>query len=355
MSATLPSPVDNITKENLMIGMPFIQFTPEGGTPRWLGIVDSNALQKVLETITLPNRQSGFEVTEREDVSKLELSLAIGIFNFEPENLRMFLGSATLDAQAVNPAVVVADEAFTVPTDITEFGALKKTHVAEPLTAITPQEVTAEAVGTGDGTSGDTSGDFSLTTPVKAVADVTSVTVAGVAYTAIAVGAAAAGNEVAVVITVGATNGDLQFFEGGIAANVTGAIVATYTPSFAIGDFTLNTDYTMDLLNGNVRFLDTDLVVGGQLLALSYTYAQAASHTMSPFTQNSFVGSAIIRQATKLGINFEWEVPSVSIIITDDDFEWAADQFAVGMLKMNILSDGSAAPFGTWETYPDAS
>lgn len=83
-----------------------------------------------------------------------------------------------------------------------------------------------EAVGTGDGSTGSTLGDFSLANaPIDLIEDVLSVTVAATPYTPRPLGGnTGSGNEVEVDLL----NGDLQFFQSGVASNVTGDIVARY-------------------------------------------------------------------------------------------------------------------------------
>lgn len=359
-------PVDTITKDNLFIGLPIILFErllSDGSydVPRNLGIVDSAELQKVVNVAQLRNVSSGVSVLEREVVRQLEPSLVLGIFNFEPANMRLFMSSSILDTVA-SSVVVVTDDEFTVPDDFDKFGNLANRDLTtEPLTALTYKEIEDEAVGTGDGTSGDTSGDFWLDFSVAAVGDVTSLTVAGVPYTPIAVGAAASGNEVEVVVGASATSGDLRFAVGGGYVNVTGAIVATYQPSHTLTNLT---HYILDPYEGRVRILGgvgdggeflTNNRGTGQILLADYSFSQPDETQMTPFDQSTFEGRATIQQLTDVGINFIWDVPSVSIRVNDDAFAWNAEDFAVGSMTMNLLADPAApsVPFGTLRQFPE--
>lgn len=347
-------PTDTITKNNLFVGMPFILFERKLAsgafdTPRNLGIIDSAELQKTIEVLQLTNKQSGITVLEKEAIGRIEPRLQIGIFNFEPANMRYFLASKSL-TEVSSSTVVVTDDEVTVPSLFpNEYAPLSNALITtEPLTDLDPKTVTSEAVGTGDGSSNA----FALDFPVLVVGDLTTITVGGVTYTPIAVSAAATGNEVEVVVGAVATSGNLEFFVGGSTTPPPNgdAIVATYTSTMT---FTSGTDYTLDPTDGRIRFLDTDKVRIGQILEADYSYTQLDETTFVPFTQGSFEGRVTIKQLTGLGVNFIWDIPSASIRLNDDPFAWNADDFATGTITMNILSVGGCAPFGTWRHFPE--
>jgi hypothetical protein len=362
--SVIARPIDTITKENLFIGYPIVLFerllsSGSYDVPRNLGIVDAAELQTIVGISQLRNQSSGVSVIEREVVRQLEPSLVFGIFNFEPENMRLFLASSELTSLSPS-TVVVTDNEYVVPNDTNKFGVLSNRNLTTPaLTDLTFKTITAEDVGTGDGTLGAVSGEYALDHSVAAVGDVTGLTVAGVAFTPIAVGAAAAGNEVEVVVGASGTSGNLQFFVGGAPSDVTGAIAATYTPSHALVN---GTDYLVDPYEGRVRMLFGSgegaefKVDPDQILLADYSYARFASTQMRPFTQSTFEGRATIQQLTEgLGVNYIWTVPVVSIRVNDEAFSWSAEDFAVGSLTMNILSDPSSvtAPYGTFIQYPE--
>jgi len=132
-----------------------------------------------------------------------------------------------------------------------------------------------------EGTSGDTSGDFTLTFPITATTDIDSIVVDGVSYAVAAVGSADTTNgglSVEVVVTAGATNGDLQFFEGNGATadaiNVEGVIRATYTP--VPTPLTEGTDYNVDPSNGGIIPLDTENYSTDTAYYVNYTYETVA-------------------------------------------------------------------------------
>ena len=95
----------------------------------------------------------------------------------------------------------------------------------------TRDQVVDELVGIGDGTKGAVAGDYSLGYgSLDDIADVSSLTVGGVAFTVRGVGQrTGSGSEVEVDIATGA----LQFFSDGVAVHVADGqeIRATYTPS----------------------------------------------------------------------------------------------------------------------------
>ena len=92
-----------------------------------------------------------------------------------------------------------------------------------------------------------------------------------------------------------------------------------------------------------------------QLLDIDYTYNDFSRNDLTPFTQNVTLGRARISHLTNIGVNFIWDVPSASVRIDDNDFEWNPEDFAVGTLTLNILNDPSStsAPFGTWQHFPE--
>lgn len=352
-----PRPVDNVSVDNLFVGMPFFEFEPllSGGgfgAGRNLGIVDSAELQKALETIQLITAQSGTTVVEREEVSRLELTLQLGIYNHEPANLQLLLGSESLTVQA-QQTVAVTDELMTVLAS-DRFSNLAQRNITTALTQIEPQTNTDELVGTGQGgTFGETTGDFSLAFPIELLADITAFSVGGVdRLSDLVSGTSPMAGEIGVVIGASATSGQITFPSG--EAPASGAtIVATYTPSFNAADFTENADYVLDPLEGRVRFITSDKVKPGQRLEVGYSFTQLDQTRLVPFTQNSFRGRGTVRHLTDLGVNFIWAIPSIQIRITDDAFTWNRDGFAVTNVAVNILSDGSATPFGTWDSFPE--
>jgi hypothetical protein len=354
-------PTDTITPNHLLIGMPFVEFAPRSSgilqPYRNLGIVDSAELQKTLEMAQLSSAQSGVSVLVREIVKKIEARLQVGVFNFSPENMQLFLGSATLQSVA-GGSVNATDEPFTLTDDPLDFIDLANRSLTV-LTTVEAAPISNEAVGTGDGTKGAVSGDYALAYKVNAVGDVTSVTVGSTSYTPIAVGGATTGNQVEVAVGTGATSGNLQFFVGGVATNVTGAIVASYQPSFAS---VLGTNHFEDLKGGRVRVTHVATKGAGaapflakQPMQATYTYTEVDHHKLAPFTQTSFEGAARVRLLTDVGINLLWTIPRVSVRLTDDAFAFSRDEFGVGTLIVNILDNGGSEPFGSIKSYAEGA
>jgi len=358
-------PVDTISKDNLFIGLPIVLFErllPSGAydVPRNLGVLDSAELAKAVEVAQFRNKTSGLSVLEREVVRLIEPTLTLGMFNFEPENMRLLLASKSF-TEVTTSTVVVVDDEFTVPDDFTKFGALSNRAIStEPLTDLDPKTVTSEAVGTGDGVLGTTSGDFALDYPILVIGDITAFTVGVNNRLADLVAGAPGAGQIGVVVGAVATSGFIDF-EGtgnGVVPAAAEAVVATYTPSFTFANLT---DYTVDPFEGRLRILGGSGQGGefktraGQTLIADYSYVQPTETQLKPFTQSSFEGRATIKQLTDVGVNFIWDVPVVSIRVNDDALSWNADDFATGALTMNLLADPSApaTPFGVWRHFPE--
>ena len=351
-------PSDTFTRDNLLIGFSIVEFTPAGGSAVQLGILQGEELQKTIETIQLQRGDSGLLTVDREIVSSFEASLSLNLFNFRSDIAQYIFSSST--PVAVSPSTVaVSNEPFLAPSGTqasNTFTSLSKINILEsgPTPTLSAQPVVAEAVGTGTGTTGAVSGDFKLKYKINVLADLTSVTVNGVTFTPVA--AFTAGNQVIPTVGTGATSGNLQFGVGGVAANVTGPIVASYTPSFAP---VLNTNFFIDPIGGRIRVIGIDGNTGTgffkslQPLRTSYSYTAVASNTLQPFTQLQKDGSAVIRHLTDYGINFIWTIPSVTIRQTDDALTFGADDFATATLQMNINDAGSPNRFGTMTLYSE--
>jgi hypothetical protein len=238
-----PTAGDLVTKDNLLIGMPFVEFAPVVAGVQQpfinLGIVDSFELAKELETLALESSQSGLRVTVRELVTRIDPEATIGLFNFEATVLRFILGSTSLTPVSQNPAVVVTNEEVEATQDHLDYLDLANSPVNAGSVVVTPAPNVSELVGVGDGTGGDTFGDFELANKIRLLADITGTIDVDnngtiTAYTVIAEGAAASGNEVEVRVGTSSTSGQLRFNVGGSPANVIGSITATYTPSFTL-------------------------------------------------------------------------------------------------------------------------
>lgn len=359
-----PRAGDTFTRDNLLLGFSQIEFTPTGSaTPVPLGILSSQALQKVVETLQLPKGDSGTITIDREIVSRIEPSFVVETFNLRSDVARYIFGSDVVTAVTADAAAAQSDDVTIPGSDpFDRFVSLSRGDIDESTVEVTCQTITAEDVGTGDGVAND----FVLDYKVKAVADVTSVTVGGVAYTPVGVGAAAAGNEVEVVIGEvdgghPTTSGSLEFFVGGVSTPPPNgdAIVATYTPSFSTTgtDIVNLTDFVFDPVLGNIRFLDPAgadnspfRTTGDQQpLTVAYDYDRKSHVVFQPFRQNSFDGSAVIRHLPDIGVNFIWTVPSATIRVTDDELTFGVDDLATGTLQLNINDAGGTNRFGTIE------
>lgn len=355
-------PSDAFTRDNLLLGFSVVEFTPAGSsTAVPLGILSGQALQKEIETLALERGDAGTLTVDREIISRLAVSMALELFNFKANVAQYIFAGESLTVVTADAAAAANDDVSMPASDeFNTFLDLSKGDIDETSVEVTFQTVTNEAVGTGTGSLNA----FILDQKVKAVGDVTSVTVNGVAYSPVAVGAAASGNEVEVIVgetdgAAGTGSGSLEFFVGGVSTPPTSghAIVATYTPSFntTAGDIVNLTDFVFDPILGKIRFLDPAgasnspfRASGGEAgVNVAYTYNRRASTNMQPFTATSFEGSAVVRHLPDVGINFIWTIPSVTIRINADDLTFGAEDFATGSLQMNINDAGGTSRFGT--------
>lgn len=368
-------PVDTFTRDNLLLGLPIVEFTPlvNGvyGAPVPLGILSAASLQKVVEVLQLLRGDAGLLVVDRELVSRFEWSLQIETFNFKAALAQYIFASESLTAVTANAAQAVTDEQVVLPTTLpfNTFLNLTRADVSEASVAVEFATITSEAVGTGNAVLGGTQGDFALDQKIKAIGDVTSFLVNGVDETAnLVAGSTPAAGQIAIETgeqdSLVTGSGAITFGASKIPGNGH-AIVATYKPSFTTGagDIVNLTDFVFDPLLGRIRFrrnaadatpFRLDASAGNTRLLVDYTYNRKAHNLMAPGTQTQFEGKATIKQLTDVGVNFLWDVPRVGLRVTDDELEFNAEDFAVGTLILNLLSDGSATPYGTMQLSSEA-
>lgn len=360
MGSIEPRPNNNpSTSDNVQVGMPTVEFAASLGGGvfaafRDLGIINSAAIAKELNLITLENAQSGTAKVVREDVQRFESRLNIGVHDHGGENMKLIFASATRTPISAGVAAIVNEIVF-LQADTIEWSDLANALVLKTPAVVTdPAPLTDEAVGTGDGTTGDTAGDFSLDFKPFILGDVTSITVAGVAFTPVA--SFVSGNEVIVTVGTGAASGELQFGVGGVAANVTGAILATYEPTHTLVE---NTDYIIDYADGRIRV--EDLTAGSaplranQPVEVDYSHTTFTGDTISPYTQFVFAGRARVKLLTDIGINMRWTIPSVNLRLTDDEFTFNREEFQESQLSLTLVDDGTATPFGTMDIFPESA
>src|SRR3990172_4090620 len=111
-------PTDTITSNNLIIGVPYVEFAPSlssggYGPYRQLGIVNEARVTKTLELATLKSSHSGTSKLVRELVRDFEGRFVATIYNFVAENMQLFLASASLDTVNAGTTAVV-NEAVTL-------------------------------------------------------------------------------------------------------------------------------------------------------------------------------------------------------------------------------------------------
>lgn len=240
---TRPTDSDQLT--NTFFGMPVVEFAPAlsgggFGPFQLMGNIDSTELANELERITLSNSQAGTSATILEIVSQIDPQFNVDTFTLSADIMQKILGSQAVTPVSADPVAAITDEVVTLTQDTEDFIDLANADLNSGSAVVTPGLVSDEQVGIGDGTTGNTSGDFSLDYKAQAVGDVSELTSTSgstvTTYTVVAVGAASTGDEAELVVGTDSDSGDLQFFSGGGAVNVTGTIEATYTPTFSLGE-----------------------------------------------------------------------------------------------------------------------
>ena len=361
---------DTFTKDNLLLGFSQVEFRPllstgQLGTPVLLGILSGEELQKEVNVLELPDGAAGTITVAREVLSSLKPSFQFELFNFKAEIAQYVFGSGSITFQTANAAEAVTDEPITIPTGAdaaNTFLPLVNGDV-DPTPAnltLTCAEVTE--VISGDGT-GTTLGDYQLANKVLVFGDVTSATenvsaTGALVRTFTPVGIAPAGaTELHVDDGLAATSGQLETFQAVPAGN---EIRITYTPSFNLveDENAASPDMLLDPLLGRIRFPNLDTLAApdgtsalrqGQPVLLDYEYNRKSGAVLKPFTQGggTYLGAATIKHLPDIGINFIWDVPSVSIRIDDNALTFGADDFGVGTLVMNLNDAGGTDRFGS--------
>lgn len=356
-------PADSVTEDYLQLGMPFIEFAPlltsgAYGPFRSLGVIESEEIAKAMNIVALTSTQSGRMVKLRELVQSIDLTLNLTTKQHSPENLQLVLGSSSLTAVDAGTDTST-DEQFQLTDDEEDFLDLDHQLVDESTTVVSPAPIADEAVGTGDGSSGGTLGDFALDFKQKVYTDITAFTVGGVSRLAQLENGTTPSDADHIAIPAFATDpGDahkLIFGANEIPANGA-AIVASYEPTHA---FVRNTDYGVDPKHGRVRMFDvggaTDALGDFQWMEITYDYTVLAHSELVPFTQFVFEGKTRIRLLTDNGINIVWVIPATSVRMTDDAYSFDDTNPALANLAIALLDNGTSAPYGTCELYGEAS
>ena len=377
---------DTITRGNLLLGFPEVIVNAAGVflAPVSLGILRSAALTKEITRLALERGDSGPLVVDRQIISRLEAAFEIGTAKFTAELMQFILASSTLSAvtanassksqvrATANAAQAITDDRVTLLASQTFDTFLGLTYFAlnEASVAVEFAQIVSEAVGTGNGVLGGTQGDFALDQKIKAIGDVTSFLVGGVERVGVLVaGSTPAAGQIAIETgeqdSLVTGSGAITFGSSLIPANGA-AIVATYKPSFntGAGDIVAPTDFIVDPVQGRIRFLKAGAdaspfrlaaSAGGTALLVDYTYNRKAGNDIKPFTQTSgFEGKAQIRHLPDIGINFIWDIPSITVQLTDDDLTFGAEDFATGNMRLVVNDAGGTDRFGTLRVSSEA-
>lgn len=365
-----PLPSDQFTRGHLLFGLPVVEFTPAlaaggFGVPVLMGILGSASLEKTVETIKLNRGDSGPLTVDREVVSLFEPELAITTFNFKSDAARYVFGSDVVTAIIADAAAQITDEEIVIQTGADAarvFLDLDQADVDDTPAnlTLTCAPIAAETVTnvTGDGT---TAGDYKLAFKPLVLGDVTLLreldsSGALVRTFVPQAGAPAGATEAQLVVGLGATSGELTFFQAVQAGNT---IEATYTPSHDLEEDVdaASPDMILDPFLGRIRFpnLDsfavpdgTSALRQGQGVLLDYQYNRKSGVTFQPGRQNQVDGKMKIKLlSSPVGSNFVWTVPSATILQTDDALEFSSESFATGSLRIKINDAGGQDRFGS--------
>ncbi len=359
---------DTFTRDNLLLGFSQVYFTPTlsgggAGTPVPLGILSGQEWQKTVETLELERGDAGLITVDRELVSKLTMAWQLQTFNLRKDLAQYVFASSTLVDVTADASASITNESFSIPltNPFTTFVNLARGDVDETTFEVTCATITSEAVGTGDGASGGTQGDYALDYKIKAIGDVTAFLVDGVDEIAkVVAGSTPAAGEIAIEVgeedSIVTGSGAITFGASEIPGNGA-AIVVTYTPSFSTTgtDIVNPTDFIVDPILGRIRVLHAGAdsspfrLTGDQPLEVDYDYNRKAHVQINPGTQTVFEGSCVIKHLPDVGVNFIWTAPSASIRITDDALTFDAADFATATLILNILDAGGSDRFGALE------
>ena len=263
--------------------------------------------------------------------------------NMSMENLALLIGANVVNIESGSESAV--DEEIEFSDKYTTL-YLNNQKVSSVVVNSAPSTQQIEEFS-GSGTSGDTSGDFTLSYPITAVGDIDSVVVDGISYAVAAVGSAVTANgslSVEAVTTAGATNGNLQFFEGNgttaDAINVEGVIRATYTP--VPTPLTEGTDYNIDASNGGIIPISTESYAVDTPYYVNYSYETVARKRLK------IGGSAVEAPAVQLLIRKKTaggKVRDFTIwkakVTNGMDYNMAEGDFHELPIEMEMLADTS--------------
>jgi hypothetical protein len=325
MGSVITRPSQPLTPDNLMIGVPYVEFGEE----------------------TAPNVFSSYR--------------DLGIIN-EAAILKLILGSATLVAQTGGDVAVTNDKVY-LPA-FPDWGELTNTIKDQALgswTDLDASAITGEELGTATGTPfGETTGDFQFDFKID-TGDVAASCVIyhdGVDVTTLGFslvdGTSPLTTEIAIEEgNAGATGARLTYSTGEGPAD--GVVVsADYTPTPTL---TENTDFIVDYQYARVRAISAggagEWLMENQPIDCDYTTTLFAGDLIRPFTQPTVEGRARVRLLTDVGINLVWPIPSVSLRINDDDFAFSKEEFATGSLTLTLNDDGSSDPYGVCQVYDE--
>ena len=315
-----------------------------GTEQRYLGLSKGDTQIKV--EIEQAKLEGGFPKRTFATAKSAEVATCtLATSNLSMENLAFALGTAVQVVASGDTNVV--DELIEFADKTTTFYLAKPVVKSVVVNNAPSSQQTQEDIA--DGTSGNTSGDFTLTYPITALSDIQSIVVDGVSYAKVAVGSATTTQDVLsveVVTAAGATNGNMQFFKGNgttaDATDVEGLLSTVYTP--VPTPLTVGTDYNVDPSNGGIIPKDTENYTVETDYFVNYTYT-AATKTKIPFGGSATeVPSKYMKIVKKLANGKTRTYHAWKAKITNGlDLTQAESDFHELPLELEFISDDSKA------------
>ncbi len=224
--------------------------------------------------------------------------------------------------------------------DRLQFSWKKEEKLFETFPAYDTGTVTIESyeiLGTGNGTSGATSGDFDLFHPkLSAITDVYSITVGGTAYTP-RITNTGTGNEVEVVLATGA----LKFYSSGVATNITGEVLASY----------LGATPTKSVVTGTDTYWTTDmarrlLIIDDEKLAYRI---ESVSSTTSLVLENVYINSTTSDRLTTASdyniVQDRYVLENDFITMVYDSIKDIENEYDIELMKDTIFDNDYTSPY----------
>ncbi len=322
--------------ENYAVGLPIVYFD-DGSGERDIGNIAGAGIEPAITYLEHFTSRSGVRLKDKSVAVEKAVNITVTFDELNADNLKHFFMSNTLITHAA-AVVSVVNEVFSISAYSTVWTALDYTDISS--VSVELGSIDAEAVGTGTGASGEEWGDFTLDFAPQSPADITSLTVATTPFVALGDGGAGTASfEVEIICGNTPTGGNMRFFINGSADNVTGAILATYKPSW---DGTENTDFSVDYSGGRIRRIsggvDHEVIRDNQNLLIDYMYQTGDEKRIYPMKSDVVEGSARIVFEPEVGNPMQWTIHKCNIR-PEGSLDFNAEDWMTADFVLEILAD----------------